>query len=314
MLFGATGAQAQLVATDVPQNVEARATDYDSILVTWDEPDNNEDVVTAYEVGWVAHDAQANFEILDPEDYGDSMTVSVNSPERARITSLMAGTRYVVGVRAVNTTPAPDEMSDWAFGSDQPETDPLPDIDMVEDLELDPGDGMLTATWEEVDDPIGIHHYKVMTTGPDGYSLTQGTGSDVTEFTIMNLTNGVEYTVRVQAIGSNPDGTADADDDGRPDREGALSDPVKETPMAPMAVEPEQIDSPAVVVGRGGHHHRVLVDRGRRGRTVSGELADGGRHTAGGDGRRGHNEPHGHGSDAGDRVHHLGLRGAVQRG
>ena len=99
------------------------------------------------------------------------------------------------------------------------------------------GDGMIMAMWDEPDDDIGIHHYKVNVTGADGFDLTMGTGSADTEFAIMNLMNGVEYTVKVAAIGMVPGSdSADVDGDGDPDRLGPYSDTEKATPM--MAAVP----------------------------------------------------------------------------
>ena len=51
-------------------------------------------------------------------------------------------------------------------------------------LDLEPLDGMIMATWDEVDDEIGIHHYKVIVTAAGGFSLTMGSGSADTEYTI----------------------------------------------------------------------------------------------------------------------------------
>ena len=233
VVFGATAAQAQVTA---PQSATAAPSGFDAIVVTFAPPTNTENI-SEYQVGHAMKPAigdvtAANFDVLSPTKVSLGTTTTAYA-----ITGLTAGTDYVVGVRSrdPDAEEEDDQMSDWVMATPNPvKTLALGTIPKVNDLRLDPGDGMIEAQWDAVSDPsgIGIHHYKVMVTAAGGFSLSMGTGSDDNEYTIMNLTNGTEYTVQVRAIGQNQDGSADMNGDGTPERPGDWSNKKKATPMA----------------------------------------------------------------------------------
>jgi hypothetical protein len=240
VLFGATGVEAQGTRPTPLDNVAAAVTGYDEALVTWNVLTGTELTnATGIEIVWAATAIGATFENLEAlEDAGEVETMSVPKTRAAFILGdLTYNTRYLIGVRGLNSdAEAVDdrtgEMNAQSVTTAMTET--IPDPEKVTGLELEEGDGMIMAMWTEPDDDIGIHHYKVNVTADGGFDLTMGTGSADTEFTIMNLENGTEYTVKVAAVGMIP-GTdsVDVDDDGVPDRLGEYSDEEEATPMMP---------------------------------------------------------------------------------
>ena len=212
-----------------PTSPSATVASYDEIIVTWVASSDAD--TSAHQVGYVAHATAEDFDILTPKTMTAPGGATAN---RATLTGLMAGTRYIIGVRALDPDAAAeaDQMSTWVYVAGGATTDALDAIGQVMDLELEAGDESIMAMWDEVEDDIGIHHYKVNVTAAGGFSLEMGTGSDANEYMIENLTNGTEYTVKVAAVGMNPDGSADMDGDGTPERLGAFSATKKATPMA----------------------------------------------------------------------------------
>lgn len=234
LLVPGTAFAQDLTTSDVPTSIAARSTGTDSLVVTWSPPSANGASVDQYEVAWAEKPSvlgetattAAQFALLT------SMKSKVGDERTSMsITGLKAGTTYTVSVRAIDATPNPDLVSDWGGPADEA-TDDLPAVGKVMDLRLTEGDGMIMAEWDPVSDPIGIHHYKVTTTAAGGFSLIMGTDGNVTMHTVMNLTNGIEYTIKVAAVAMNQDGSADADGDGTPERLGPDSDAKKATPMA----------------------------------------------------------------------------------
>ena len=228
VLFGSTAVQAQPAA---PTSVSAVAVGYDSVTVSWAAV--TFEGLTGYEIGIVKTPAIGTLDASNYEMSGATKKKVGATVLSTQFTGLVAGTGYTVAVRALaaNDATVANRMGPWALAAEATTT-ALPGVGKVMDLRLTGGDGMIMAEWDAVSDPIGIHHYKVTTTAAGGFSITQGTGSNDTMFSIMNLTNGTEYTVKVAAVAENQDGSIDANADGTPDRLGPDSDPKKATPMA----------------------------------------------------------------------------------
>ena len=256
VLFGSTGAQAQTGDAPDIQGLQVRVTGYDSLLLTWTElTGQNLLDTTAIEVAYVATPIGTTADDLDALD-PETMTVP-KARGAATIDGLTYETMYLIGVRAVNANAAADtgEEGDWAVAN--AETDEIDDPARVTGLELEALDGMIMAMWDEPEDDIGIHHYKVIVTADGGFSLTMGSGSADTEYTIMNLENGTEYTVKIAAVGLIP-GTdsVDVDGDGTPDRLGPESAAKKATPTGAPEPEPEpepDFGMPTVTLGMPTH-------------------------------------------------------------
>ena len=260
------GAQAQPTA---PATAAAAAADYDTVVVTWTE-ENTVSNVMGYEIGYAATDATTamagTFDLLNPTKVSAASTA-----RRMVINGLMPATRYVIAVRSTNPGDSDPtmRMSAWVLAPDvtsdegSATTDPLPDPDAPKNVEVTALNGALMVTWDAVDDPIGIHHYKLKAAA-SGVEMTQGTDDgEATEHQIKGLTNGTEYSVTVQAVGMNPDGTIDADEDGSPDRGSALSTAVKGTPAAD-ADDPDEDDTeaPALPLVGLGFLGAMLAGRG----------------------------------------------------
>ena len=115
------------------------------------------------------------------------------------ITGLTNGQSYDVQVQAINSV----GNSDWSTATGTPEPE-VPDAPGA--LELDPGNGELVVTWDvpEKENGAPITGYNVQ------YRLTSSSGAWTkpnfegtgTSTTITGLTNGLNYTVQVQAKNS----------------------------------------------------------------------------------------------------------------
>lgn len=166
---------------------------------------------------------------------------------------LKHGTAYAIAARASRAgvkSPWSDVSGGDPFQGIVWNTLPAPDIGVVQGLMVEALDGGLKATWTAIADPIGtpIARYRVTitagTTATGTYSNQMWVAGTMTEATVMNLTNGVEYTVTVRAQATGTDGNPDADRLGT-----AESASKKVTPMAGAGgtdPEPDPTPTPAV--------------------------------------------------------------------
>ena len=206
---------AQAVPAAGPGSVTAVASGFDSVLVNWTAPSTSPADWTGFDVGYAPHATQNDFAIISPQ----LIPVGADA-RRATLTALMSNTRYVVGVRATNAT----GDGSWVIASALPTTDMLPAVPQVTGLALEPGDGMITATWNAVTDRLGVTGYEVMVTAANGFSQTLPVGN-VTQYIIRGLANDTEYTVTVTAVANNEAGATGS-------RRGAPSASETATPMA----------------------------------------------------------------------------------
>ena len=207
VLFGSTTAQAQDVTV-----TSVVATDYGNVRVSWN----------ALEAGQNAEGYKVRYEEVTDADatgVGTSSSVAftgigdviedIGDETRTTLTGLKFGQAYLIGV--VGYDEDDENLAAWGVGSASrfsvltldPEVPEAPD-----DLVLTAMDGAIMAMWDEVSDPVGIHHYKVNVEA-DGFSLTMR--ADMNEALIENLMNGTEYTVTVQAAATCYDGDACTD-------------------------------------------------------------------------------------------------------
>ena len=230
--------------------------DYDTVVVMWTPAADPQDT-TGYEAGYVVATAAVQSGVTTPASFGATgpMTMAATGATTARVTidGLTPGTHYLFAVRAVNanttTTGATDRNGPWVLVPDSNGTDaghqgsmtnPLPTPKMVTDVELTPYNGAIGVSWKGVDDPIGVHHYK-LEAAHSGGTLVQGTeDGDAEEHVFMDLENGTEYSIRVMTVAMNPDGSIDGqvDPDGTPDRASAFTAAKKATPMADLDMPP----------------------------------------------------------------------------
>jgi hypothetical protein len=226
-------AQAQ---PDPPGSIESTPVNFDSILVSWQVPGDLADV-TGYEVGYaIVPKGQTTpgadtFGLLGPT----IKSVTPAAATQTQIDDLNHSKSYFIAARSVDSTAteATERMSVWVVLQTMARTQVPAALPQVVDVKVTPLNGALMAVWDDVNDPsnIGIHHFKLTAKSP-AMTVVQGSAGDVTEHQITGLTNGTEYTVTVQAVGENPDGSADIDGDGTPERLGPASKAVKATPSA----------------------------------------------------------------------------------
>lgn len=148
-----------------------------------------------------------------------------------RLSGLKHGTRYAITARVKRVASGVTTYSDWATGVGST-TLVAPALGQVKGLTLEALDGGLKATWTAIADPVGfpIARYRVdVSASPSGGSFSSQMWVDgaMTEAMVMNLMNGVEYTVTVRAQASMADGMPDTNRDLGP-----ASESKKVTPMA----------------------------------------------------------------------------------
>lgn len=163
--------------------------------------------------------------LTNPATAGDAATLYV-------IPNLEHGKRYIVAARTGRTAAGTTTWSaSWA-GPTGGMTATAPALGQVMGLKLEALDGGLKASWTAIADPIGrpLARYRVdVSASPAGgsFSSQMWVDGDMTEATIMNLMNGVEYTVTVRAQASKAD--------GMPDTARAMGPPSESMKATPMA-------------------------------------------------------------------------------
>ena len=214
VLFGPATSNAQ-VTTDAA-GVTAVALDHQSVRLRW--------TFTAAASGDEGFDG---FEIRYQEGtaIAPAEQFMYDSAGKAARTTIVDGldhsTEYIFQVRASgrNSDDTADAASAWATAASTAMTDMAEKPEMVDDLELEAGDMMIMAMWDEAEthEDFPLTGYELRVTPKDGQTDVMNIGV-MTEYTIMNLMNGTEYTVTVAArneIGLGP-----------------ASDAEKATPMA----------------------------------------------------------------------------------
>ena len=180
------------------------------LVVTW----TAVSTATGYTVQWMSSGQGYNI--------GDRQaTVTTGSTTRYTISSLTNGTEYTVRVIATRTGATDGPPSDEMTGTPRvpPPPPPVTDLAQVLGVGVVPGNAQLVVTWTAVDNATG-YTVQWMSSG-QGYNIgdrqaTVTTGS-TTRYTIPNLTNGTEYTVRVIATRTGAtDGAPSAEVKGTP--------------------------------------------------------------------------------------------------
>ena len=207
------------------------------LVVTWTAVDN----ATGYTVQWTSSGQGYNT--------GDRQaTVTSGSTTRYTILSLTNGTEYTVRVIATRTGaddgPPSDEMTGTPRVPPPPPPPPVTDLAQVLGVGVVPGNAQLVVTWTAVDNATG---YTVQwISGGQGYNTGDRqatvTSGSTTRYTILSLTNGTEYTVRVIA-------TRTGADDGPPSDEMTGTPRVPPPPPPPPVTDLEQVMGVGVVPG-----------------------------------------------------------------
>ena len=188
--------------------------------------------ITGYEVRYQEGASLNNAEPFD--------VVEVSNTQTHRLEDLEHGTAYIVQVRAIDDDDTTGNGSgNWGtIGGESETTITASDPDQVDDLELEAGDSMITATWDPADgNDFDIIGYVVEIMPEDGNWDVMNIG-DVTEHTFTGLMNGTEYSVRVSA--TSEIGT------------GIPSSIEEETPMADDTMIPT-LDAPMPTLGTPTH-------------------------------------------------------------
>ena len=84
---------------------------------------------------------------------------------------------------------------------------PLPAPAAPTDLSAELGDGEVTLTWTDPDDPT-IFKYQYSTNGGTSFSDISGSSATTAAYTVTGLTNGTEYTLAVRGVNATDYGTA----------------------------------------------------------------------------------------------------------
>lgn len=199
VLFAGGSAFAQVAN---PTEFEADARSHDMIRVTWEHASGDDLDKFSLRYQQTACDADPCV-VGDFDLTGNIMRMDVAKASRGddyevSVDGLTPGKHYVFGLTAIGKDVA---NSDEVY--DGEETDAADAPDDVRNLMLTAGDGMIMAEWEETTDngsPVTGYHvqYKGKTGG--WMDAREGSMEDTsTMWTISNLTNGMEYSVRVRA-------------------------------------------------------------------------------------------------------------------
>ena len=164
-----------------------------SLTVTWEPPSGA--VITSYKVQWRTTGGS----------FTNSNTILDNANARqATIPDLMNGTLYEVQVIAGSSDSGDSDPSDIMSGT--PSTTP----GAPASTSVTPGDGSLTVAWTAPAETGGANitgyrvEWKLSTT--QSWAGASSATDNVSPYTIMGLTNGNEYNVRVRAANLNGGG------------------------------------------------------------------------------------------------------------
>lgn len=200
VLFGPVAANAQLASPVTSDSVTAVALDHASVRINWGWTDAGatDDGHTGFEIRYqMGDEIDANEAFMYAADAGMSARTAI-------VGGLDHGETYSFQVRAVGesetgtavTTLWEPDSSPWANAM----TDEADPPEMVDDLELEAGDMMIMATWDEAEthDDFPLTGYELKITPKDGNTNVMNIGV-MTSYTFENLMNGTEYTVTVAA-------------------------------------------------------------------------------------------------------------------
>ncbi len=169
------------------------------VALSWDDPDNI--TITKYQVRWKVKDSEdstytAPVDITHPNRYATPPT----PPTTYTATGLTNGTTYTFEVRAGNGTgEGPASTVD---------AKPIAIPNAPENLSAAPGDGQVALSWDKPsnDATIGNYTYEVSTDGGTTFAEIEGSSATTTAHTVMDLTNGTEYTLALRAVNSTGNG------------------------------------------------------------------------------------------------------------
>jgi hypothetical protein len=171
--------------TPIIQNI---VTDDGALTVIWSPVED----AAKYELRYIEAD---NSDYIDGN--GTSLIVNSNSAansgkETHVINELVNGTEYTVKVRAGNGT----DWGGWSGGANGTPKKPVPPNELETPvIDIEPGDGELTVTWDAVD---GASKYEVVCIDSEGNEAGRMEVYGVIH-TIKGLQNGKRYTVKVRA-------------------------------------------------------------------------------------------------------------------
>ena len=202
VVFGPTTVSAQVANAVLPDaNVTAISLDHSRVRVSWDVVTTGQATaanITGFEIRY-----QEGAAAYDTDERSLAELTAALDDDRIVVDGLEHSTTYTFQVRAVDRegdTAAEMGSTAWAGASVTAETDPAYEPEQVEDLELVPGDMMITAMWDapesDADFPITGYVLKIMP--EDGNEDIMNIGV-MTEYEIDRLINGTEYTVAVAA-------------------------------------------------------------------------------------------------------------------
>ena len=212
VLFGATTALAQI--TPGTFTITAAAGDHGEIDVAWAvvEADPANPVIEGVEI---RHAMGTSI----TADTASITLTDVGNANSYTITGLDHGTAYTVQARVYDRDAETEanRVSAWATASGSPVTTKAAENpDQVDDLELEAGDGMIMAMWDEGDgNGFDITGYKLEIMPMGGAWNVTHVGA-VTEHTFTGLMNGTEYSVRVSAMSEIGTGTASSVEKAKP--------------------------------------------------------------------------------------------------
>ena len=195
-----------------PTDVKITGFGDESLTVSWTAPTNADtggSPITGFKIQWKLN-SEADWNTNTYTEIVDDDNQSPYTIEEV----LTNGTKYDVRVIAVNIN-GDSRESDSATGTPSRKPDAPTGVDIT-----DYGNGWLEVTWTAVMDEFTggspIKNYIVQwKSGTDDYNTTNQATPAASPYTITNLKNGTEYTVRVLAVNETyPNDPSDDPDDG----------------------------------------------------------------------------------------------------
>ena len=169
------------------------------VVLKWDDPGNI--TITKYQVRWKVKDSDDSTytpraDITSPNPYATPPT----PPTTYTATGLTNGTTYTFEVRAGNGSGEGPASTVDATPSAIPNA--------PENLSATAGDGQVALSWDKPsnDATIGNYTYEVSTDGGDNYSAIPDSDKETTAHTVMDLSNGTEYTLALRAVNATGNG------------------------------------------------------------------------------------------------------------
>ena len=168
------------------------------VALSWDDPGNI--TITKYQVRWKEKDSNDStytpwVDITHPNPYATPPT----PPTTYTATGLTNGTTHTFEVRAGNGS------GEGPAATVDAEPKAVPN---APDLSATAGDGQVALSWDKPsnDATIGNYTYEVSTDGGTTFAEIEGSSATTTAHTVMDLTNGTEYTLALRAVNSTGNG------------------------------------------------------------------------------------------------------------